>query len=400
MLLLVNYKGGLYLFNLIATATFGLEAVVARELKDLGYDVTVKDSKVEFKGEEKDICITNIWLRSADRVFIKMGEFEALTFDELFEKTKALPWEDILPENACFPVLGKSIKSTLFSISDCQAIVKKAIVERLKTKYNTSWFEETGPKYTIEVGLLKDVATLTIDTSGAGLHKRGYRELTGEAPLKETLAAALVNLSFWNPERPLVDPFCGTGTILIEAAMIGLNMAPGLRRKFDFMNWPIIKQSTIDQVMHEAKLAIKDIDLRIVGHDIDEKALSIARTNAIKAGVDKHIEFHKLPVAQFSSKRKYGCIICNPPYGERMGEAQEAEKLYQYMGDVFKKLDTWSFYVLTSCETFEKLFARRADKKRKLYNGRIKVDYYQFYGPRPPRAREERDNKELSGDEN
>jgi len=388
------------LLDLIATATFGLEAVVARELKDLGYDVKVKDSKVEFKGDEKDICRANLWLRSADRVFLKMGEFEALTFDELFEKTKALPWEDMLNEDACFPVLGKSVKSTLFSISDCQAIVKKAIVERLKTKYKRSWFEETGPKYTIEVGLLKDVATLTIDTSGIGLHKRGYRELTSDAPLKETLAAALVQLSFWNTQRPLIDPFCGTGTILIEAALIGLNIAPGLKRRFDSMKWPQITEKNWADAIEEARDAINKSSFRILGHDIDERALEIARISAMKAGVDKYIDFHKLPVAQLSSKRKYGCIICNPPYGERMGDAAKAEELYRLMGAVFSKLETWSYYVLTSNEYFEKLFGRKCDRKRKLYNGRIKVDYYQFHGPRPPMFRRELEQKDGNSEEN
>lgn len=373
------------MFDLIATATFGLEAVVARELKDLGYEVNVKDSKVEFKGDARDICRANLWLRSADRVLIKMGEFEALTFDELFEKTKALPWEDILAENASFPVNGKSIKSTLFSISDCQAIVKKAIVERLKTKYNRSWFEESGPKYTIEVGLLKDIATLTIDTSGAGLHKRGYRELTSDAPLKETLAAAMVQLSFWNPERLLIDPFCGSGTILIEAAMKSLNIAPGLNRQFDSMKWPQISDKLWVDAVAEARDNIKKSDFRILGFDIDEKVLEIARQCALKAGVSQNIDFHKLNVSQLSTKKKYGCIICNPPYGERMGEALEAEKIYRVMGEVFSSLDTWSFYVLTSNENFERLFGRKCDRKRKLYNGRIKVDYYQFYGPRPPK---------------
>jgi len=385
------------LFDLIATATFGLEAVVARELKDLGYDVKVKDSKVEFKGDEKDVCRTNLWLRSADRVLVKMGEFEALSFDELFEKTKALPWENILPEDACFPVLGKSIKSTLFSISDCQAIVKKAIVERLKTIYKRSWFEESGPKYTIEVGLLRDVATLTIDTSGVGLHKRGYRELGSEAPLKETLAAALVQLSFWNPERPLVDPFCGTGTILIEAALIGLNIAPGLKRKFDSMLWPQITEKVWATTIQEARESVKYTDFRLLGHDIDERVLETARISSMKAGVDKYIDFHRLSVAQFSSKRKYGCVICNPPYGERMGEAAEAEKLYRLMGEVFSKLDSWSFYMLTSNENFEKLFGRRCDRKRKLYNGRIKVDYYQYHGPRPPKRKHGNHGDDFSG---
>lgn len=376
------------MYNIIATATFGLEAVVAREVKALGYECSTKDSKVEFEGDAEAICRANLWLRSADRVLIKAGEFEALTFDELFEKTKALPWEQILPENACFPVLGKSVKSTLFSISDCQAIVKKAIVERLKTKYNKIWFEENGTNYTIEVGLYKDIATITVDTSGKGLHKRGYREITGVAPIKETLAAALVNLSFWNPERELIDPFCGTGTILIEAAMIGLNLAPGLNRRFDSMEWPQVPETSWKKAIAEARdLAVPNADFRLIGFDVDEKALKTARICAAAAKVEKYMDFHKLSVSELSSKRKYGCIIANPPYGERLGELKEAEQLYRTMGTVFSKLDTWSYFVLTSNERFEFLFGRKADRKRKLYNGRIKVDYYQYHGPRPPKPK-------------
>jgi len=373
-------------WDLIATATFGLEAVVARELRDLGYqDLRVENSRVIFRGDPMDVCRTNLWLRSADRVLIRMGEFEAYTFEELFEKTKAIPWEVLLPENAAFPVNGKSVRSKLFSVSDCQAIVKKAIVERLKQKYNKEWFAEDGPKYTIEVGLLKDVATLTVDTSGPGLHKRGYRKLASLAPLKETLAAALVQLSFWNPERLLVDPMCGSGTILIEAAMLGLNMAPGLNREYDAEKWPQIGSKLWQHAREEARdLIKKDRKFRILGYDIDGKVLKVARHNAQLAGVGEYIDFHTLPLSQFSSKRKYGCIICNPPYGERLGERKQVEDLYREMGRVFAKLDTWSVYVLTAHEEFERFYGRRADKKRKLYNGRIKVDYYQFYGPRPP----------------
>jgi putative N6-adenine-specific DNA methylase len=373
-------------FELIATATFGLEAVVAREVRALGYeDVKVDNAKVTFKADVSAISRTNLWLRSADRVLIKMGEFPALTFEELFERTKALPWEDILPQNACFPVEGKSVKSKLFSVSDCQAIVKKAIVERLKTKYKKTWFEEDGPRFTIEVALLKDVATLTIDTSGPGLHKRGYRQLASKAPLKETLAAALVELSFWNTERLLVDPFCGSGTILIEAAMIGLNIAPGLRRVFDSEAWPWILPHVWRQARQEAQDAIyHDLSFRLLGYDIDGRVLKVARHNAKLAGVGDYIDFHTQPLSKFSSKRKYGCIISNPPYGERLSDRKEVESLYRQMGQVSKPLDTWSFYILSPHESFERLFGRKADRKRKLYNGRIKVDYYQFFGPKPP----------------
>jgi putative N6-adenine-specific DNA methylase len=374
-------------YDLIATATFGLESIVAREVKKLGYeDVTTENARVVFRGDEEAICRCNLWLRSADRVFIRMGEFPAHSFEELFERTKALPWGDILPENANFPVQGKSIKSGLFSVPDCQAIVKKAIVEKMKQKYKREWFKEDGPKFTIEVGLLKDIATLTIDTSGAGLHKRGYRQTAGDAPLKETLAAAMVDLSFWNHDRVLLDPMCGSGTIAIEAALIGQNMAPGLRRQFASEEWSFMPKSLWDKAREEAREAIDTTrEFRILASDIDGRVLRTARYNAELAGVEDYVAFQTLPLKEISSKKKYGCIITNPPYGERLGEQQEAEVLYREMGEVFKQLDTWSFYALTSHKGFERLFGRKADRKRKLYNGRIQVDYYQFYGPRPPR---------------
>jgi putative N6-adenine-specific DNA methylase len=373
--------------ELIATATFGLEAVVAREVKNLGYeDIRVENARVVFRADERAVCRTNLWLRSADRVFIKVGEFKALTFEELFEGTKALDWPDWLPEDACFPVEGKSVHSKLFSVPDCQAIVKKAIVEKMKQTYHKTWFEENGPKYTIEIALLKDIATLTIDTSGVGLHKRGYRKLSSEAPLKETLAAAMVGLSFWNPDRLLVDPFCGSGTIPIEAGLIGLNMAPGINREFAAENWPRIASEYWQRAREEANDSIRrDLKLKIIGTDIDDEVLSLARYHAKLAGLAEQIHFQRLPVKEFHNKHKYGCLICNPPYGERLGRMDEIEKLYREMQQVFSSLDTWSFYILTSHPGFERLFGRRADRKRKLYNGRIECQYYQFYGPRPPR---------------
>jgi putative N6-adenine-specific DNA methylase len=372
--------------ELIATATFGLEAVVAREVQDLGYETEVENARVIFQGDERAVCRSNLWLRSADRVLIRVGEFKALTFDELFEKTKALPWADWLPENASFPVEGKSVKSKLFSISDCQAIVKKAIVESMKKKYHRKWFDETGPLYTIEVSLLQDVATLTIDTSGAGLHKRGYRKLSTSAPLKETLAAAMINLSYWNSERILFDPFCGSGTIPIEAALIGLNAAPGLHREFAAESWLYLPQRFWIEARQEAEdLIRRDLKLNIRGTDIDPKVMSIARYHAKLAGVNDYVSFQQMPVADLRTKKKYGCLICNPPYGERLEDVKEVEQLYRQMGVTFKPLDTWSLYVLTSYRNFERLFGRRADRRRKLYNGRIECQYYQFYGPRPPR---------------
>lgn len=373
--------------ELIATATFGLEAVVKRELMNLGYkDLKVENGRVTFPAMMKDIPKANIWLRTADRVLLKMGEFKALTFDQLFEKTKALPWDEWIPEDANFIVNGKSIDSKLFSISDCQRIVEKAVIERLKTKYNREWFEKTGAKYTIEVGLLKDMATLTIDTTGDGLHKRGYRERQGDAPIKETLAAAMVLLSYWNKERVLFDPFCGSGTIPIEAAMIGRNMAPGLDRKFASEEWHRVNKEYWVEVRKEA---FKSIDtttkLHILGCDIDKRAILRARDNAANFGLEDDIAFFIKDFREAELNNEYGVVITNPPYGERLGEKEEVEQIYRDLGTKFKELDTWSSYIITSDESFEKHYGKGADKKRKLYNGRIKVEYYQFFGPRPPR---------------
>ncbi|WP_025642494.1 THUMP domain-containing class I SAM-dependent RNA methyltransferase [Schnuerera ultunensis] len=373
--------------ELIATTTFGLEAIVKRELQNLGYnDLMVENGKITFKATEKDIPITNLWLRSADRVLLKMGEFKAISFDELFEKTKALPWDEWITEDGKFTVEGKSVNSKLFSISDSQAIVKKAVVEKLKTKYKRDWFEETGAKFTIEVSLLKDIATLTIDTSGSGLHKRGYRTQSVEAPLKETLAAALIQLSYWNKDRFLLDPFCGSGTIPIEAAMIGKNIAPGLNRNFASEGWPRIKKEYWQDARREAwDVMVKDFDLNIIGSDIDKKAIELAKENVANLGLEEDIKFITKDFRDFKFRDNYGVIICNPPYGERIGEEKEVDKLYKDMGEIFRKLGTYSIYVLTSSEDFERLYGKDADRKRKLYNGRIKVDYYQYYGPRPPR---------------
>lgn len=373
--------------DLIATATFGLEALVAQEVKALGYkNVTVENGKVTFNADLSAICRANLWLRTADRVRLKVGEFKATTFDELFEQTKTLPWPELIPCNAEFPVEGKSIKSTLFSVSDCQAIVKKAVVESMKQKYKQQWFPEQGPLYKIEVALLKNIATLTIDTSGAGLHKRGYRELASQAPLKETLAAALILLSHWQPDIVLMDPFCGSGTIPIEAALIGQNIAPGMNREFVSENWPTMPRELWRQARKETHdLACYNRSLSIIGTDINNGVLKLARQNAGEAGVDELVHFQCLPVAQVRSGKKYGKIICNPPYGERLGELREVERLYREMGQVFSRLDTWSFYILAAHPQFEKLYGRPATKKRKLYNGNIKVDYYQYFGPRPPR---------------
>ena len=373
--------------NLIATSTFGLEACVKREAIRLGFEnIKTYDGRVEFTGDESTIAKANLWMRFASKILIKVGEFKAVTFDELFEGTKALDWGSWITEDGKFTVTGKSVKSTLFSVSDCQAIVKKAVVEKLKQKYHVPWFDETGAEYTIQVALLNDIATLTIDTSGSGLHKRGYRETAMIAPLKETLAAAMVDLSYWNKDRILLDPMCGSGTIPIEAALIARNVAPGLNRKFASEEWARIDNSIWKQERINAYKAINyDVMPKIYGSDMDAEAIEVAKENAIKAGVDDCIEFTVKPCQEVVLPGDYGCLITNPPYGERIGELKEVEDLYRSLGKIMATNPTWSSYVITSMEYFEKLFGRKADAKRKLFNGRIKIDYYQFYGPRPPK---------------
>lgn len=377
-------------YKLIATAAMGLEALVAKEVRDLGYDCEVDNGKIIFWGDERAIARCNMWLRTADRIKVVVGEFKATTFDELFEKTKALPWENYLPEDAEFPVTGKSVKSTLFSVSDCQAIVKKAIVERLKKHYKrNTWFEETGSLYKLEVALLKDIATITIDTSGRGLHKRGYRSDQGEAPLKETLAAALIMLTNWHPNKPFIDPFCGSGTIPIEAALIGQNIAPGFNRDFVSEGWNWISKQTWEDVRMEAEdLANYDQPLEIHGSDIDHRMVKIAEENAFEAGLGDLIQFKQMQVKDISTNLQYGVIVGNPPYGERIGEKSAVENMYRDMGKAFAKLDTWSIYILTSHEQFEQFYGKPATKKRKLFNGFIRTDLYQYWGPRPPRSQE------------
>lgn len=373
--------------DLIASTTFGLEAVVKREVISLGFqDVKTFDGRVEFTGDESAIPKANLWLRCAGRVWLKMGEFKAVTFDELFEGAKALPWAEWIPEDGKFTVVGKSVKSTLFSVSDCQAIVKKAVVEKLKLSYDTTWFDETGADYTIQVGILKDVVTLAIDTSGSGLHKRGYRENALIAPLKETLAAAMVMLSYWKKDRILLDPFCGSGTIPIEAALIARNIAPGLNRKFASENWERIGNKLWKDARVQAYQAIDyDCMPKLYGSDIDSDAIELAKQNAIKAGVDDCITFEVKPCQEITLPGDYGVLIANPPYGERIGEVREVEDMYRALGGIMNSNKTWSTYLITSMEYFEKLFGKQASAKRKLFNGRIKTDYYQFYGPRPPK---------------
>lgn len=370
--------------KLVATAAMGLEGIVADELKELGFETTTENGKVFFEGDAEAIATANIWLRVADRVKIVIGEFQAKTFDQLFEQTKALPWENFLPVDANFPVSGKSVKSTLYSVPDCQSIVKKAIVERLKFAYKRmSFLDESGARYKIEVSILKDKVTLTMDTSGAGLHKRGYRTTQGDAPLKETLAAALVKISKWSPHRPFVDPFCGSGTLCIEAAMIGQNIAPGYNREFDAEHWSWIKPSVWEKVREEADTkADYDQELTILGTDIDHRMIEIAKSNALEAGFGDIIEFKQMQATDFTTRLNNGVIVSNPPYGERIGEVEEIEKTLHTFGDVMHNYPSWSVYLLSSMENLETVYGRTATKKRKLFNGFIRTDYYQFWGKR------------------
>ncbi|MCL2618390.1 MAG: class I SAM-dependent RNA methyltransferase [Defluviitaleaceae bacterium] len=371
--------------DLIATTTFGLEATVKRELERMGYAETrVSDGRVDFCGDISAIARANLWLRSSDRVLLRLGEFSATTFDELFEGTKALPWGDWITKDGKFTVTGKSVKSGLFSVPDCQAIVKKAVVEKLRQRHNVDWFDETGPEYKIQVALLKDVATLTIDTTGPGLHKRGYREHAGAAPLKETLAAALIELSFWKNSRILLDGVCGSGTIPIEAAMMARGIAPGLNRGFVSQDWPQIPEDVWKEERRRAYAAISyDTEPQIYGSDIDPAVIELAKANAAKAGVDDCITFEATPLAKLRLPGESGVAIFNPPYGDRMASAKEAAALYREMGALFGGNGAWSVYVITSDEDFERHYGARADKKRKLFNGMIKTDYYQFHGKKP-----------------
>ncbi|WP_273126035.1 THUMP domain-containing class I SAM-dependent RNA methyltransferase [Metabacillus sp. HB246100] len=374
--------------SLIATSAMGLEAIVGKEVKDLGYDCQIENGKVSFEADELAICRSNLWLRTADRIKIKVGEFKARTFDELFENTKALNWGDYLPVNAEFPVIGKSVKSTLASVPDCQAIVKKAVVDKLKKHYNQEgWLSEDGPFFRIEVALLKDVATITIDASGVGLHKRGFRTDQGGAPIKETLAAALVLLTRWNPDRPFVDPFCGSGTIPIEAALIGQNIAPGFNRDFVSEQWDWIGKDKWNLARQEVEdKANYDQPLDIQASDIDHRMVQIAKANADEAGLAESIQFKQMQIKDFTTSKEFGVVVGNPPYGERLGEKREVEQMYKEMGKVFSSLDTWSVYMLTSHEGFEELYGKPATKKRKLFNGFIKTDFYQYWSDvRPPR---------------
>ncbi len=376
-------------YEYVSPCHFGLEAVLKREITDLGFEiVSVEDGRVTYRADEAAAARANIFLRTTERVLLLVAKFKAETFDELFEKTKALPWEDFIPRDGKFWVAkATSIKSKLFSPSDIQSIMKKAMVERLKQKYHMDWFSESGADYPIRVTIMKDEVTVGIDTSGESLHKRGYRKLTSKAPLTETLAAALLMLTPWKWDRILVDQFCGSGTIPIEAAMLGLNMAPGRKRSFLAEQWDNLPAAKFfARAREEAEdMVVRDRTLSIQGYDIDRDIIPAARQNAILAGVDGQIHFQVKPVKELSSPKKYGFILTNPPYGERMEEKAAMPGLYREIGEVFRGLDTWSYYIITGFEDAQKYIGRKADKNRKIYNGMMKTYFYQFQGPKPPR---------------
>lgn len=380
-------------FELIAPCHFGMEAVLKKEIIDLGYDITeVSDGRVTFYGDEEALCRANVFLRTAERILIKVGSFHAETFEELFQGTKNLPWEEYIPVDGKFWVAkAGSVKSKLFSPSDIQSIMKKAMVERLKQVYKISWFTEDGASYPVRVFLLKDEVTVGLDSTGESLHKRGYRRLTAKAPIAENLAAAMIMLSPWNKDRILVDPFCGSGTFPIEAAMMAANMAPGMRRNFTTMTWNnIITKGLFQEAVEEAReLQNLHIETDIQGYDMDEKMVSIARENARLAGVDHLIHFQRREVKDLSHAKKYGFIITNPPYGERLEEKKDLPALYKTIGERFAALDSWSMYLITAYEQAEKDIGRKADKNRKIYNGMMKTYIYQFMGPKPPRRTEQ-----------
>ena len=376
-------------YELVVPCHFGMEAVTKREIYDLGYEITrVEDGRITFEGDAEAICRANVFLRTAERVLLLVGRFKATTFEELFQGIKALPWEEYIPQDGKFWVKkASSIKSKLFSPSDIQSIAKKAMVERLKGVYKTDWFKEDGAAYPIRIFLLKDEVMVALDTSGDSLHKRGYRLQTSKAPITETLAAALIMLTPWRKDRILVDPFCGSGTFPIEAAMMAANIAPGMNREFTAEAWTNIipKQLWYDAVQEAEEMIDKDIEVDIQGYDLDAEVVKAARENAKRAGVDHLIHFQQRDVAKMSHPKKYGFIITNPPYGERLEEKADLPELYTTIGDVYKNLDAWSMYMITSYEDAERYVGKKADKNRKIYNGMIKTYFYQFMGPKPPK---------------
>lgn len=379
-------------FELIAPCHFGLEAVLKREIIDLGYEISeVEDGRVSFYGDAEAVCQANVFLRTAERVLLKAGSFRAVTFEELFDKTRAIPWEEYIPKNGKFWVAkAASVKSKLFSPSDIQSIMKKAMVKRLQDRYHMEWFPEDGPAYPVRVFLKKDIVTVGIDTTGVSLHKRGYREVSGKAPITETLAAALIMLTPWRKDRILVDPFCGSGTFPIEAAMMAAGIAPGMNRSFISEDWTnlVAKKHWYNAVEEANDLIKDDIDVDIQGYDIDPSVIKTARRNSREAGVDHLIHFQERDVRSLRHPKKYGFVITNPPYGERMEEKENLPALYRAFGESFRMLDSWSAYMITSYEDAERYFGRKADKNRKIYNGMLKTYFYQFAGPKPPKRKE------------
>lgn len=378
-------------YQLTAPCHFGLEAVCKREIYDLGYEITkVEDGRVTFAADAEGICRANIFLRTAERVLLEVGRFRATTFDELFEGIKALPWENYIPKDGKFWVTkATSIKSKLFSPSDIQSIVKKAMVERMKREYDITWFPEDGASYPIRIFLMKDEVTVTIDTTGESLHKRGYRKMTSKAPISETLAAALIMLTPWHADRILVDPFCGSGTFPIEAAMMAANIAPGLNREFISEEWTnlIPRQLWYDVIEEANDMIHMDVKVDIQGYDLDGEVIKAARENAKRAGVEQLIHFQQRAAADMHHPKKYGFIISNPPYGERLEEKENLPELYRQIGEMYRGLDAWSMYLITSYEQAQQYIGRKADKNRKIYNGMLKTYFYQFLGPKPPKRR-------------
>lgn len=378
-------------FELIAPCHFGMEAVLKKEIIDLGYDITeVADGRITFYGDEEALCRANVFLRTAERILIKIGSFHAETYEELFQGTKALPWEDYIPvDGRCWVAKAASVKSKLFSPSDIQSVMKKAIVDRLRSLYHVNWMEETGASFPLRVFLMKDEVVVGLDSTGESLHKRGYRKLTAKAPIAENLAAALIMLTPWNKSRILVDPFCGSGTFPIEAAMMASNMAPGMNRSFTAESWEHIvgKRNWYDALDEAGELVDLHVETDIQGYDIDDAMVNIARENARLAGVDHLIHFQRRSVEQLSHPKKYGFIITNPPYGERLQDKDEMPALYKIIGERYKALDSWSLYMITAYDQAEKYIGRKADKNRKIYNGMMKTYYYQFMGPKPPKQR-------------
>lgn len=375
----------------IAPCHFGLESVLKREIQDLGYEIVqVEDGRVTFAGGMDAVCRGNIFLRTAERILLKVGSFRAETFEELFERTKEIPWEEYIPQDGKFWVAkAASVKSRLFSPSDIQSIMKKAMVERLKTRYRIQWFPETGSSYPVRVFLMKDVVTVGLDTTGTSLHKRGYRPVAGKAPIAENLAAALIMLTPWKRDRILIDPFCGSGTFPIEAAMMAANIAPGMNRSFTAESWTnLIPKKSWYEAVNEAQDMIDDnIEADIQGYDADGEVLRAARRNAEEAGVSHLIHFQQREVRNLSHPKKYGFIITNPPYGERLEEKETLPRIYKEFGDAFRKLDSWSAYMITSYDDAERYFGKKSDKNRKIYNGMIRTYFYQFSGPKPPRQK-------------